>query len=500
MDNERSGAAPEDVEASRRDDPGWNEARLDAAYVPIRGFSEWADIEVDQDAWNQYLDGYRAALATADPEGTRLVERRIGREAAAETGAVENIYTLTIGQTRTIAVESTGWEQVLGQEGVRALEAFNSQFEVYEYVKEEAAGDRPITATFVRELQTVVCRRQNTYTAYFDDGSGGLTPIEVSLPKGIYKDRPNHVIRRDGTAVAYAPVNDTEPEMRRLIEEAQGELFSHAHPVLQAAYIHYGLTHIHPFSDGNGRVARALASLFSYRSIGLPVIIYSDRKLPYLQALEAADRGELADFVGYLCDRLIDTMGRAAQELRALGSPPLTGRLDELVSYITQQRELTIESASKIGNQLAGSIREEIIRLSNLIPDESGIALSVIGGEYLSEYHYGQGYRSLTRFGVRISLSRPVELSLDATVGVAVARDLSSRFIYRIVAVSSDDVPILSDHHLSLRFEDVYPSLSTAGHARIGLLAEALVGWLVDQATSELRKVLRQAGYASYSS
>jgi Fic/DOC family len=483
---------------------GWDEASLDAAYVPIRGFHEWADIEVDHNAWKQYLDEYKAALGAADPEAARSVERRIGREAAAETGAVEDLYRLGVGQTRTIAVESPGWEQALGEEGARALDAFNSQFEVYGYVRDAATEDRPMTASFVRELHTVVCRRQETYTAHFNDGSGVLLPIQVSLAKGTYKDRPNHVIRRDGTAVAYAPVNDTEPEMRRLIEEMNGEAFSQAHPVLQAAYVHHGLAHIHPFADGNGRIARALASFFSYRSTGLPLVIYSDRKLPYLQALEAADRGELGNFAGYLCDRLIDTMARATQELRALAGPALPGRLDELVAYITQQRELTIESATKIGDQLIVPLNDELRRLSDLVPDESGIKLTVTPYEFdssISDFSFGDGFRSIRSSDVRMRLDRPAEVTVDASVGVAVAQDLSSRFAYRIVArtgrPSSTRIPEVPD--LDLRFEDVYPSLSTAGHARIVLLAEALVGWLVDKAKIELRKVLYQAGYDSFS-
>jgi Fic family protein len=482
---------------------GWDEASLDAAYVPIRSFSEWANVKVDEDAWNRYLAGYNEALAVADPEVTQVLERRIGREAAAETGAVEDLYSLGVGQTRTIAVETPGWEHILGEEA-RALDAFNSQFEVYGYVKAAAAEDRPMTASFVRELHTVVCRRQDTYTAHFSDGSGALRPMQVGLAKGKYKDRPNHVIRRDGTAVAYAPVNDTDPEMRRLIDEVNGDAFSQAHPVVQAAYIHHGLAHIHPFADGNGRVARALASFFTYRSTGLPIIIYSDRKLPYLQALEAADRGEFTTFTGYLCDRLIDTMARGTQELRALASPALTGRLDELVTYIAQQRELTIESASKIGGQLSNSIIDELRRLSDLVPHESGIQVSITPAEYrtdhMSSSSVGRNYEIVGSARVRIQIDRPVEVSLDGNVGVGVAKDLSSRFVYIIVARAGEfgpEIPDVGDLHL--RFEDVYPSLSTAGHARIVLLSEALLGWLVDQARIELRKVLHQAGYDSFS-
>lgn len=483
MSNDHQDEAPATKEESRLIPPttGWNEASLDAAYVPSRSFSEWANLEVDEDAWNRYSAEYKEALVMANLEAIKGLERRMGREAAAETGAVEELYSLSVGQTRTIAVESPGWEQILGG-GTRALNIFNSQFEVYEYVKQAAAEHRPMTASFVRELHTAVCRREDTQ------------------PKGAYKDRPNHVIRRDGTSVSFAPVNDTEPEMRRLMDEVNGDAFRQAHPVLQAAYIHHGLAHIHPFVDGNGRVARALASFFTCRSIGLPLIIYSDRKLPYLQALEAADRGEFAVFTGYLCDRLIDTMARATQELRSLADPSLAGRLDELVTYIAQQQEPTIDNVRKIGGQLVESIRAELIRISSLIPEESGIALLIRKGSYVGDDTIEWGYSALDSLGTGITFSRPVELSLNADVGVAIARELSSRFIYRIAVVTYNSPPSQRVHYLDLRFEDVFPSLSTAGHARIVLLLETLVGWLINQAMIELRKVLRQAGYDSFSS
>ena len=37
------------------------------------------------------------------------------------------------------------------------------------------------------------------------------------------------------------------------------------HPVLKSGIIHYELVRIHPFVDGNGRVARALASVILYQ-------------------------------------------------------------------------------------------------------------------------------------------------------------------------------------------------------------------------------------------
>lgn len=70
----------------------------------------------------------------------------------------------------------------------------------------------------------------------------------------------------------YAPVAEAQPEMARLIREIRSGSFTEAHPVMQAAFAHYAFVCIHPFPDGNGRVARALASVFLYRSPGVPLL------------------------------------------------------------------------------------------------------------------------------------------------------------------------------------------------------------------------------------
>jgi hypothetical protein len=65
-----------------------------------------------------------------------------------------------------------------------------------------------------------------------------------------------------------------------------------AHPVVQAAIAHAWLTHIHPFEDGNGRMARLLANLTLARAGYPPVIVKaSAHRTSYLDALAESDRG-----------------------------------------------------------------------------------------------------------------------------------------------------------------------------------------------------------------
>lgn len=51
------------------------------------------------------------------------------------------------------------------------------------------------------------------------------------------------------------------------------------------ARLHLGLVHIHPFWDGNGRMARLLANLALLRSGHLPLLIDARERKRYIQTL-----------------------------------------------------------------------------------------------------------------------------------------------------------------------------------------------------------------------
>jgi len=71
-----------------------------------------------------------------------------------------------------------------------------------------------------------------------------------------------------------APTADRlEEEMRRFLEWFNGNAATE--PVLKAALAHLWFVTIHPFDDGNGRIARAIADMSLARSEGSPQRFYS---------------------------------------------------------------------------------------------------------------------------------------------------------------------------------------------------------------------------------
>ncbi len=64
-----------------------------------------------------------------------------------------------------------------------------------------------------------------------------------------------------------------------------------ANPALAACVAHSWLAYVHPFEDGNGRVARLLANLVLMRAAWPPVIIQEVDRLQYLDGLSHSDEG-----------------------------------------------------------------------------------------------------------------------------------------------------------------------------------------------------------------
>ena len=104
-------------------------------------------------------------------------------------------------------------------------------------------------------IDELVCRQLNR--EFLDGLKGDRTPGEMP---GIYRNGQNRVGDR------YLPPDqgDVPPLMRAFVRWLQSP--NDLHPAVRAGIAHLEFVAIHPFWDGNGRVARALATLVLQRS------------------------------------------------------------------------------------------------------------------------------------------------------------------------------------------------------------------------------------------
>jgi fido (protein-threonine AMPylation protein) len=155
---------------------------------------------------------------------------------------------------------------------------------VFDFVKSE----RELSTSYIKELHAALLRSQDTTEGLDANGRH----IEVPLIRGAWKEQENYPVR-DGVRYLYCPPEHVASEMQRLIEIHACHIEEGVPSELQAAWLHHRFTQIHPFQDGNGRVARALASLVLVKDGLFPLVITRDDKPRYIDALEAADKGNL---------------------------------------------------------------------------------------------------------------------------------------------------------------------------------------------------------------
>ena len=85
--------------------------------------------------------------------------------------------------------------------------------------------------------------------------------------------------------------------MENLIKMHHGHISENIPPEVEAAWLHHRFSQIHPFQDGNGRIARTLTSVIFLRAGWFPAVIDRDIRGEYIEALEIADQGNLQTLV-----------------------------------------------------------------------------------------------------------------------------------------------------------------------------------------------------------
>lgn len=168
----------------------------------------------------------------------------------------------------------------------------------------------PIDAHLLRSLNSILCKRIEYVQAYDKDRN----PIKKPLIAGKFKTEENYVIQPDGSIHEYVPshlVSDQVHDLCLWIEENPDQL----HPISVASIAHYNMVRIHPFQDGNGRVARLLMNIILLQKSYIPAVIDTEKRATYLKTLKLADRGNLLPFIEFIADSLQTTQLNILDEI-----------------------------------------------------------------------------------------------------------------------------------------------------------------------------------------
>ena len=179
----------------------------------------------------------------------------------------------------------------------------------YEVAEEVATARTEITLPLLKAFSSLVMR--NTGALYrtthgeYDEAKGDLRLQNVSAGRG---------------GRSYLSWEKVEPRTNDFIawlNERLANIDSMAAPDIYDVSFeaHFRLVTIHPWSDGNGRVARLVMNLVQMEGGVVPMAVRSDHKVQYIEALrESQEAGTSERFCGFMADELIDVLSQTVEE------------------------------------------------------------------------------------------------------------------------------------------------------------------------------------------
>lgn len=257
-------------------------------------WKKWANPELPPlvTVWNEQADRLR------DSGEFKTYMEKLRREIAIETGIIERLYTLDRGVTRLLIEQ--GINESLIPHGstdrpvAQVIALIQDQKAAIESLFDFVGGTRSLSTSYIKQLHQLLTQNQDSTEALVP--STGQV-INVPLIRGDWKKQANNPMRGDGFIHEYCPPEQVASEMDRLIDLHHQHNHQNIPPEIKSAWLHHRFTQIHPFQDGNGRVARCLGNLVFIQAGWFPLVITRDDRAIYIQASEKADRGDLSDLI-----------------------------------------------------------------------------------------------------------------------------------------------------------------------------------------------------------
>jgi len=319
----------------------------------------WRPIEDLPPDWPSLKDTELHSLMTAWQQQAESMRRsasytgfltRLRREWAIETGQIERLYNISEGATKTL-IEQGFDASLLTHEDTdkhpeQVIDYIKDQYQAIGGLYQFVSGDRPLGISFIKELHSVLTAHQTHYDAR--DTLGNFVVRE--LPRGTWKTIPNNVELEDGKVFEFCPYEHVAAEMDQLIAwhvEHEQRLVP---PEIESAWLHHRFTLIHPFTDGNGRVARCLATLVLLKARWFPLVVTRGDRTDYLNAIRQADLrdlGPLALLFGQLQKRAIKHAMSLSEEVER-GSAAIRTILDRVKEKFQRERTAQQQLQKKV--------------------------------------------------------------------------------------------------------------------------------------------------------
>jgi len=197
---------------------------------------------------------------------------------------------------------------------------------------------------------------------------------------GHYKMNPNRVVDGSGrTVYTPPPPEQSGPLTQELLDWVCSPKSQILHPILMGAVAHHRLVSIHPFSDGNGRVARALGvwvlhtrGFDTHHLLALDDYFEGDRQRYYDKIQQVRDLDEdLTFWMEYVAQGVVETWRQTQQRIQSLRVSRkgvqllLTPRQEDVLRLLRdkdRQRSSDMEKVFGVTRARVGQILKPLVK------------------------------------------------------------------------------------------------------------------------------------------
>jgi Fic family protein len=241
---------------------------------------------------NRKLKYYHAHRHLLPPGAARNYEAVFLVEYTHNSTAIEG-NTLSLIETKLLLEDKLS----VGGKDLREIYEVTNHAKAFNFVKRRVAESAPLDENTVKDIHQIL--------------------MENIFPGGIYRDAN---VRISGAGFRPPSPNEMYVQVKNFFADMPFK--SDMPPIELAAWVHAEFVRIHPFKDGNGRIARMIMNYRLMLSGWLPVSVPKEARLRYYETLEAyAVNGDIEPFAAFVSelenqelDNVIEMIGQIAEQ------------------------------------------------------------------------------------------------------------------------------------------------------------------------------------------
>ncbi len=175
--------------------------------------------------------------------------------------------------------------------GKSTFEAFEilDHFKAYEYAMSNL--DKKLDEDFIKKLHFILTK--NTIEYRTGTKGGVYTTLDMVAGDTMFGDHQKNIESIPKLLNSTQDVLDNKKE----------------HPLIVSAMFHKFFIYLHPFRDGNGRLARLLSNFILAKTDNPIIVINADKKQDYIDALKASEKHkDMTPIISFFFETSTDRM------------------------------------------------------------------------------------------------------------------------------------------------------------------------------------------------